>query len=78
MKTISETGSCCVQGDELDLGLRTEHYRIDIGQGQCRDVDLKTNVLTCRPPKKQPKLVKSGNYKKNAPRIFVSMQPKNL
>ena len=60
------------------MGLSNLHYRVDIGKGSCKDIALLSNLLTCEPPKDKPDVIKTGNYKKNAPRIFVSARNRRL
>ena len=61
------------KGNGLTEGAKPEDYSAVIGADTCDVSELLSNRLSCRPPKSEPKVRKTGNYKNGKPRLVVSI-----
>ena len=53
-------------------GAQIEDYQITLGQNVCEVIEILDNILTLKPPQKEPKVNESGNFKAGEPRLYVS------
>ena len=61
------------QGKYLTLGADINSYTVTIGQGECRVIELLSNVINCVPPQNEPE-DKSGPWSMaGKPTVIVSI-----
>ena len=65
------------QGSNLDRGATAADYRIFLESSECPEVDLLTNIVSCKPPKKAPRVIRTGAYEEDKIRIQVKKHVKN-
>ena len=68
---ISRILNFTLKGQLLTKGAKIEDYSIQIGVGICAVTELLDNLITCKPPRHEPSVNKTGAYKTGQPRIFV-------
>ena len=65
--------SLSAQGDALLAGASLTDYSVSMGDAECVMDHILENRLYCKPPRKEPKVVKEGAYKSGEPRVTVSL-----
>ena len=64
-------GAWILQGSNFDRGATRDDCRILLESTECNEVDLLTNVVSCKPPKKATRVNMTGSYEKDMIRVKV-------